>query len=77
MPGSVISEQISNERIAWLLTKCWGRECIPVNLNIDSLVIPHDDLVCSECIDFAVFSKSGKTATAKLDMCLITLDILK
>ena len=47
----------------------------PVNLNKDSLVVPHDDSVCSECIDFAVFSKSGKTATAKLDMYLITLDL--
>ena len=47
------------------------------NLNKDSLVKPHDDLVCSECIDFAVFSKSGKTATAKLDVYLITLDLFK
>ena len=49
--------------------KLFRKGCIPVNLNKDSLVKPHDDLVCSECIDFAVFSKSGKTATAKLDMC--------
>ena len=57
--------------------KLFRKGCIPVNLNKDSLVKPHDDSVCSECIDFAVFSKSGKTATAKLDMYLITLDLFK